>query len=161
MAARISKDNFDAEVLNSELPVLVEFYSDSCIPCKQMSPILGDIEDDYEDKLKVVKVNVNFDAELAEQYSVMASPTLLLFKDGQEVERARRTKMKVTIAGNVKDIAEGITLAQLVIDEKVENPEYVTVTVNDEFVENHDLENVVVKANDNIEFLYFMGGGSF
>lgn len=69
--------------------------------------------------------------------------------------------MKVTIAGNVRDIAEGITLAQLVIDEKVENPEYVTVTVNDEFVENHDLENVVVKANDNIEFLYFMGGGSF
>ena len=69
--------------------------------------------------------------------------------------------MKVTIAGNTKDIEEGITLAQLVIDEKVENPEYVTVTVNDEFVENHDLENVVVKANDNIEFLYFMGGGSF
>ena len=69
--------------------------------------------------------------------------------------------MKVIIAGNTKDIAEGITLAQLVIDEKVENPEYVTVTVNDEFVENHDLENVVVKANDNIEFLYFMGGGSF
>ncbi|MCI6791455.1 MAG: sulfur carrier protein ThiS [Lachnobacterium sp.] len=69
--------------------------------------------------------------------------------------------MKVTIAGNVKDIAEGTTLAQLVIDEKVENPEYVTVTVNDEFVENHDLENVVIKENDNIEFLYFMGGGSF
>ena len=69
--------------------------------------------------------------------------------------------MNVTIAGNTKDIAEGITLAQLVIDEKVENPEYVTVTVNDEFVENHDLENVVVKENDNIEFLYFMGGGSF
>ena len=68
--------------------------------------------------------------------------------------------MKVTIAGNTKDIAEGITLAQLVIDEKVENPEYVTVTVNDEFVENHDLENVVIKENDNIEFLYFMGGGS-
>ena len=69
--------------------------------------------------------------------------------------------MKVTIAGNVKDIAEGTTLAQLVIDEKVENSEYVTVTVNDEFVENHDLENVVIKENDNIEFLYFMGGGSF
>ena len=67
--------------------------------------------------------------------------------------------MKVTIAGNVKDIAEGTTLAQLVIDERVENPEYVTVTVNDEFVENHDLENVVIKENDNIEFLYFMGGG--
>ena len=89
MAVRVSAEDFDAKVLQSELPVIVEFYSDSCIPCKQLSPILGGIEDDYEDKLKVVKVNVNFDAELAEQYSVMASPTILLFKDGQEVERAR------------------------------------------------------------------------
>ena len=68
MAARVSKDNFEAEVLQASIPVLVEFYSDSCIPCKQMSPILGDIEDDYENQLKVVKVNGNFDAELAEQY---------------------------------------------------------------------------------------------
>jgi thioredoxin 1 len=89
MAARINKDNFTQEVLEAKLPVLVEFYSDSCIPCKQMSPILGDIEDDYEEKLLVYKVNVNFDAELAEQYEVMGSPTLLLFKDGQEVERVR------------------------------------------------------------------------
>ena len=62
MAARVSKDNFEAEVLQASTPVLVEFYSDSCIPCKQMSPILGDIEDDYEDRLKVVKVNANFDS---------------------------------------------------------------------------------------------------
>lgn len=60
-----------------------------CIPCKQMSPILGDIEDDYEDRLKVVKVNANFDGELAEQYSVMVSPTILFFKDGKEAERVR------------------------------------------------------------------------
>ena len=66
--------------------------------------------------------------------------------------------MKVTIAGNVKDIKEGMTLAQLVVDEKVE---YVTVTVNDDFVENHDLANVTLKENDVVEFLYFMGGGSF
>ena len=57
--------------------------------CKQMSPILGDIEDDYEDRLKVVKVNANFDGELAEQYSVMVSPTILFFKDGKEAERVR------------------------------------------------------------------------
>ena len=54
-----------------------------------MSPILGDIEDDYEDRLKVVKVNANFDGELAEQYSVMVSPTILFFKDGKEAERER------------------------------------------------------------------------
>lgn len=69
--------------------------------------------------------------------------------------------MKVTIAGNTKDIAENTTVAQLVIDEKVDNPEYVTVTINDEFVEHHDFEQTVLKENDVVEFLYFMGGGSF
>lgn len=70
-------------------PTIVEFYSDSCIPCKQLSPILGGIEDDYEDKVNVYKVNVNFDAELAEKYAVMASPTILFFKGGEEVSRIR------------------------------------------------------------------------
>ena len=87
MAARISKDNFEAEVLKSELPVLVEFYSDSCIPCKQMSPILGGIEDDYEDKLHVYKVNTNFDGELADEYEVTANPTLLFVKDAEVLDR--------------------------------------------------------------------------
>lgn len=102
MAARVSGENFKREVLESELPVLVEFYSDSCIPCKQLSPILGDIEDDYEDSLKVVKVNVNFDAELAQQYEVMASPTILFIKDGQEVERIRGLVKKAELEDTVK-----------------------------------------------------------
>ena len=89
MAKRVSSEEFEAEVLGSDLPVVVEFYSDSCIPCKQLSPILGGLEDDYEDQVKVVKVNVNFDAELAQKYEVAASPTLLCFKDGSEVERIR------------------------------------------------------------------------
>lgn len=69
--------------------------------------------------------------------------------------------MKVTVSGNTKDIAENTTVAQLVIDEKVDNPDYVTVTINDEFVEHHDFENTILKENDVVEFLYFMGGGSF
>ena len=85
MAVRVSAEDFAAKVIQSELPVIVEFYSDSCIPCKQLSPILGGIEDDYEDKVNVYKVNVNFDAELAEKYAVMASPTILFFKGGEEV----------------------------------------------------------------------------
>lgn len=89
MAKRVSSEEFKSEVIESKLPVIVEFYSDSCIPCKQLSPILGGIEDDYEDKLKVVKVNVNFDDKLAEEYAVAASPTLLFFKEGKEVERIR------------------------------------------------------------------------
>lgn len=89
MAKRVNTEEFESEVLQSELPVVVEFYSDSCIPCKQLSPILGGIEDDYEDQLKVVKVNVNFDADLAQKYEVAASPSLLFFRGGKEVDRIR------------------------------------------------------------------------
>ena len=102
MAARISKEDFEQKVLQSELQVIVDFYSDSCIPCKQLSPILGDIEDDYEDKLKVFKVNVNYDAELAEQYQVLASPTLIFFKEGKEADRIRGLVKKPELAEHVE-----------------------------------------------------------
>ena len=76
MAVRVSAEDFDTKVLQSEIPVIVEFYSDSCIPCKQLSPILGGIEDDYEDKVNVYKVNVNFDAERSEEHtSELQSPS--------------------------------------------------------------------------------------
>ena len=87
MAARISKADFDEKVLNSELPVIVDFYSNSCVACKKLAPVLGDIEDDYEDKLHVYKVNTNFDAELAEQYEVTANPTLLFVKGKEVLDR--------------------------------------------------------------------------
>lgn len=104
MAKRVSKEEFASEVLQSELPVVVEFYSDSCIPCKQLSPILGGIEDDYEDKLKVVKVNVNFDAELAQEYDVAASPTLLFFKEGKEADRIRGLVKRPELEEAVKKV---------------------------------------------------------
>lgn len=69
--------------------------------------------------------------------------------------------MLVTVAGEKKEIAEGTTIAQLIVDEKVENPDYVTVTVNDDFVESDDFAFTQIKENDSIEFLYFMGGGAF
>jgi thioredoxin 1 len=89
MAARITKADFEEKVLKADKPVLVEFYSDSCIPCKQLSPILGDIEDENEDKLYVYKVNVNYEAELAEEYNVMSSPTLILFNNGNKLGTKR------------------------------------------------------------------------
>ena len=67
--------------------------------------------------------------------------------------------MTITVAGNKKDVAEGLTVAQLVIDENVETPQYVTVTINDEFVESGDFESTVLKDGDVVEFIYFMGGG--
>ena len=67
--------------------------------------------------------------------------------------------MVVTVAGEKKTYDEGLTIAKLIEVEKVENPDYVTVTVNDEFVESGAFESTVIKDGDTIEFLYFMGGG--
>lgn len=86
MAARVTKDNFTEKVLKNTLPVIVEFYSDSCIACKKLAPVLGDLEDNYEGKLEVVKVNTNYDAELSEEYGVMANPTIIIFKNGTPVD---------------------------------------------------------------------------
>ncbi|MGN1101067.1 MAG: sulfur carrier protein ThiS [Huintestinicola sp.] len=68
--------------------------------------------------------------------------------------------MNITVAGEKKEVKDGLTVAQLVVDEKVETPEYVTVTINDEFVESGAFESTVLKDGDSVEFLYFMGGGS-
>lgn len=94
MAARVGKDDFKEKVLDSSLPVLIDFYSDSCVPCKRMTPVIGDIEDDNEGKLSVYKVNINFDAEVAEEYGVQSVPTLVLFKDGKELARQTGTVRK-------------------------------------------------------------------
>ena len=66
--------------------------------------------------------------------------------------------MKITVAGAQKEVAEGLTVAALIEQEKVETPEYVTVSVNEEFVENKSFDTFVLKDGDEVEFLYFMGG---
>jgi sulfur carrier protein len=67
--------------------------------------------------------------------------------------------MTITVTGVKKEVAEGLTLAQLVVDEKVETPEYVTASVNEEFISSSSFEDTVLKDGDNVEFIYFMGGG--
>ena len=89
MAERIKLSDFEEKVLNSSVPVLVDFYSDSCVPCKRLSPVLFALEEEYAEKLKIVKININFDSELAEKYEVQAAPTLVFFKNGEEVSRLR------------------------------------------------------------------------
>ena len=83
MTLRINAENFEEKVLKADKPVLVDFYSDSCIPCKQMAGILGDIEDENEDDIYIHKVNVNYDKELAEKYKVMSAPTVICFVNGE------------------------------------------------------------------------------
>ena len=105
MPARVNKENFDAEVLSSEIPVLVDFYSDSCIPCKKIAPVLSKLESEYADRLKIVKLNVTFDEELAVKYNIEATPTLLLLNKGDEVSRLKGAVSKdeiVSLADKIK-----------------------------------------------------------
>ena len=87
MSVKLGKDNFETSVLKEEKPVLVDFYSDSCVPCKRLSPILAELEDTYGDKIVVGKVNVLFEQELVEEYGIISSPTVLLFKQGEVKEK--------------------------------------------------------------------------
>ena len=68
--------------------------------------------------------------------------------------------MFITVAGNKKEVSDKITVAELIVSEKVENPEYVSVSLNDDFVKSGDFNSTILNENDNVEFLYFMGGGT-
>ena len=94
MAERVSKENFDEKVNGFSGLALVEFYSDSCVPCKRMSPVLSALETQYGDRLFVAKVNTAFDSELVERYEVRGTPTFLLIKNGETAERFTGARKK-------------------------------------------------------------------
>ncbi len=84
---QFSDAGFEEEVLKSDLPVLVDFWAPWCGPCKMISPIVEQIGDDYEGRLKVGKVNVDDNPQVATQLGIRGIPTLILFKEGQAVEQ--------------------------------------------------------------------------
>lgn len=88
MVYTFTAENFEAEVLNSSIPVFVDFYADWCGPCKMMSPVIDKLADEYEGKIKVGKINVDDEGELAGQFGIMSIPTLLFFKDGKIADQS-------------------------------------------------------------------------
>jgi thioredoxin 1 len=83
MEITLTSNNFDSEVLKSSKPVLVDFWASWCGPCKMLAPIIEEISNEYGDIIKVGKVNVDDQRELAQKYDILSIPTVLLFKDGK------------------------------------------------------------------------------
>ena len=79
----LTNQNFEEKVLKSEIPVLVDFFATWCGPCKMLAPVIAELAEKYEGKVKVGKVNVDEENELAMKYQILSIPTLVLFKDGK------------------------------------------------------------------------------
>ena len=96
----IDKDNFHKEVLNSDKPVLLDFFASWCGPCRMVGPILDEIAEERED-IKVCKVNIDEQPELAHRYRIMTIPTLMVLKDGNIIEQSVGAKPKHQILAMV------------------------------------------------------------
>ena len=87
MVYKFDESNFDAEVLQSDIPVFVDFYADWCGPCKMMSPVIDKLAEEFDGKIKVGKVNVDENGDLAVRYGIMSIPNMVFFKNGEVADR--------------------------------------------------------------------------
>ena len=97
----ITKDNFENEVLKSDIPVLVDFWASWCGPCRMMSPIVDEIAEELSD-CKVGKINVDEEGELAKQFGIMSIPTLLGFRDGKVANQSVGVRDKAFVIDMIK-----------------------------------------------------------
>lgn len=93
---KLTAQNFEEEVMQSDKPVLVDFYADWCMPCKTMSPIVEEIANETQDA-KVCKLNIDEAMEIAQRYGVMSIPTFMVFKDGEVAKKDMGVKQKSAV----------------------------------------------------------------
>ena len=101
MADIYTKENFNEEVLGSDVPVLVDFWASWCGPCKMLGPVIEEISEEA-DGFKVGKINVDEQPELARKYNIMSIPTVVVFKNGQAVKAASGVRPKQDLLGMLK-----------------------------------------------------------
>lgn len=105
MAQAVTDADFEAEVIKSDIPVLVDFWAPWCGPCKQMLPIVEELAGEYEGKVKIVKVNVDESTEAPGKYNVMSIPTFIIFKDGEPAATFVGAKSKEDVMKELDAVA--------------------------------------------------------
>lgn len=103
-AAVLTSANFEQEVIKSDVPVMIDFWAVWCGPCKMIAPHVDAIASEYAGKVKVMKVNIDEEREIAERYNIMSIPTLLFFKDGKVVDQMVGANPKPTITQKLEQI---------------------------------------------------------
>ncbi len=101
----VGKEQFDKEVLQSEKPVLVDFWAPWCGPCKMLSPVVEEVAQENEDNLKVVKVDVDQNSEISAQYQIASVPTLMFFRNGEPVDSIIGAVPKSEIENKISGLA--------------------------------------------------------
>ncbi len=96
--------NFEQEVLQSNQPIVVDFWAEWCGPCKALAPVLDEVANEMDGKAKVAKVNVDENPELAQKYSIRGIPTLIFIQDGEEKSRLVGNQTKVEIVKNINQL---------------------------------------------------------
>ena len=99
----VNKAEWESEILSSDTPVLVDFWAEWCGPCKMIAPIVDEIAEEYDGRLRVAKLDADANQEVLQQYGIMGIPTLILFKNGEAVERITGYKPKDKIVGKLVD----------------------------------------------------------
>lgn len=102
--ADVTDATFDAEVLNSDQPVVLDFWAEWCAPCRAISPILKQLAEDYDGKVKVVKMNIDENPKTPGKYGVRAIPTVLAFQNGQVVEQLQGARPKAAFEEMVQKL---------------------------------------------------------